>query len=784
MSDDPIRVLVIEDDLELQETLVDLLSDRGYQVQSVPNSEQAVELAVHCEFDVVVTDIRSEGKYDGLSALEKVRETQPEVSGMVITGYSTEDYALRAVKLKVDDYLKKPFQLTDFVQRIESIASQKRKSKELAHKRGRLRRTLLWFAEQVAASGSELAEQESRGVLDCVARLSDKLGLGQELALELTLAAALTFAEERIGLELPSYVRQTIPYSVSSILRHRFERWDGQGEPDGLKGEEIPIGSRILHLAMELGDSSAAAISSTREGEFDPGLVALLDSKTQRKIISGDARSLLAVGLALEEVGQVEQALATFRTLASDYPGTRSEVFGSLGQARMCRAKGDLEAATSAAERSFSLAKLQGPILAGQCGLQAGILLSQLNHDAGKRILVEASRLLNEVRDVAGKALSVLALFAFHGVEGPIDVAARTLLASEFTPDLLGAAGWLSRFLLKDTAMEESLRRVILGKLVQEASGTFVELCRDSSLSEEARIVCIRLLREHHSKIDLGILRASVVNDPSAAIKSALAEQREEEAPGSADIATLRLRCLGAYQIYRGDERLDSNWKRQKSRHFFAYLLSLGSDRTHADDALVEVFWPGDPDKGRASLRAALSYLRRELSLGDNELNYFLKPPGSVRLNPSLPLWFDLHELEAALARMRQLKASGQVEKAVAMARQAARLYEGPFLEDCYMDWAVEIRGRTDFAVADAFVLLLKWCEGTSRHDEAIEYGQRLLQIDPSLEEGHAGLIRAYLAQNKTVEARRQYERCTKALREELDVEPSEELQELASAWL
>ena len=128
---------------------------------------------------------------------------------------------------------------------------------------------------------------------------------------------------------------------------------------------------------------------------------------------------------------------------------------------------------------------------------------------------------------------------------------------------------------------------------------------------------------------------------------------------------------------------------------------------------------------------------------------------------------------------MRKQNSAGQVEKAVSTARYVAKLYEGPYLENCYMDWAVRIRERTDVAVIDAFSLLVRWCVGANRYDEALEFAQRGESIDPTLEDFHRHLMEIYLLQNKPAEALRQFERCEKVLREELEVEPSEELEML-----
>jgi two-component SAPR family response regulator len=781
MTPEPIKILLIEDEPDLRETLAELLEERGYHVETVSSSVAAVELAKEKNFDVVVTDIRTEGQYDGLSALEKVKERQPEVAGVVITGYSTEDYALRAVKLQVEDYLKKPFQLSDFIQRIESIASQKRKSKQEAQQQGLMRRTLLWFAEQVAQAGSRQAGLNSDAFLKKVETLAQKMRLGEELSQELMISGALTFAEEVMGLELPSYILATLPSSVSKTMRHRFERWDGKGEPEGLSGEDAPLGSRILKLALELTASAnitAAELSLARPGEFDPALVEVNDSHAQHKEPIGDARSVLAVGLALEDAGEFEQALETFRVLARDYPGTRSEVFGALGQARMNRVKGDLEAAARAAERSFKLAKRQGPSLAALCGLQAGILLSQLNHEQGQKVLMESAQLLNEIRDVGGRSVCVLALAHFWKVVGPTEAAARTLLSSEFTPDLQASASWLTRYLLTNDHLESNLVSILLAKFAQDCPGNLIEACHDQSLTGEARAQAIDVLAEHLAGTRLQPILKELSTDESSIVRDAVTKANQSGETSQPKLPTLRIGCLGDFRVYRGDERLDTGWKRLKPKFFLAYLASLGT-RTHSDDSLVEVFWPGDPDKGRASLRAALSYLRRQLQPNESEINYFLKPPGNVQLNPDLPIWYDLLEMEKSVSKMRQLNSAGQVEKAVGTARYVAKLYEGPFLENCYMDWAIRIRERTDLAVLDALTLLVEWCMGTNRYDEAIEFGQRVISIDPSLESVHLHIMRAYLAQGKPAEAVRQYDRCRKALLEELDVEPSDELQEL-----
>lgn len=120
----PPRVLVLEDNPSMLKAMSDALEDQGYEVLAVGNSAAAIDLARRQAFDLVVTDIRMEG-LDGLEALEQVKQYQPQVNSMVVTGYSSEAESLRAIRLGAGDYLQKPFALADFTQRVERLLEKR-----------------------------------------------------------------------------------------------------------------------------------------------------------------------------------------------------------------------------------------------------------------------------------------------------------------------------------------------------------------------------------------------------------------------------------------------------------------------------------------------------------------------------------------------------------------------------------------------------------------------------------------------------------------------------------
>lgn len=103
------RVLVIEDDETLLAVLRMHLEDMDHDVHLATNSNSALDVARAHVLDLVLSDIRIEGARDGLSTLEDIKSLQPEVKTIVMTGFAIDDAPLRAVKIKVDEYLYKPF---------------------------------------------------------------------------------------------------------------------------------------------------------------------------------------------------------------------------------------------------------------------------------------------------------------------------------------------------------------------------------------------------------------------------------------------------------------------------------------------------------------------------------------------------------------------------------------------------------------------------------------------------------------------------------------------------
>ncbi|WP_321324296.1 sigma-54 dependent transcriptional regulator [Thiomicrorhabdus sp.] len=102
------KILVVEDDSELQEALVDTLSLNGFEVISVSSAEEALT-ALNDEIGMVFSDIRMDGM-DGYTLMTRIRAIKPYLPIVLMTAYGTIEQAVDAMKAGAVDYIVKPFQ--------------------------------------------------------------------------------------------------------------------------------------------------------------------------------------------------------------------------------------------------------------------------------------------------------------------------------------------------------------------------------------------------------------------------------------------------------------------------------------------------------------------------------------------------------------------------------------------------------------------------------------------------------------------------------------------------
>lgn len=116
------RLLILEDDEDMRESLLEALEDLDFDVTGAASSHQALELARRSRFDLVIHDVRM-AEMDGLEAMAGIRQLQPDIKAIVITGYADDSAPTRAIQQRASDYIYKPFQLRELIKVIENVLS-------------------------------------------------------------------------------------------------------------------------------------------------------------------------------------------------------------------------------------------------------------------------------------------------------------------------------------------------------------------------------------------------------------------------------------------------------------------------------------------------------------------------------------------------------------------------------------------------------------------------------------------------------------------------------------
>jgi DNA-binding NtrC family response regulator len=106
------RVMVVDDDRSIRETLESHFRDRGYDVSVAASAEEALARIAAADPSLVITDVRM-GGMDGLTLLAKLREHRPETDVIVMTAFEDMRTAIDAMKAGALDYLVKPLDLDD-----------------------------------------------------------------------------------------------------------------------------------------------------------------------------------------------------------------------------------------------------------------------------------------------------------------------------------------------------------------------------------------------------------------------------------------------------------------------------------------------------------------------------------------------------------------------------------------------------------------------------------------------------------------------------------------------
>ena len=119
-----IRVLLVDDEEEFVETLAQRLEVRDFDVITAFNGADGLERLENEDVDLVILDLQMPGE-DGISVLRKIKESKPLVEVIMLTGHATVETAIEGMKLGAFDFLIKPTETEELVEKINRAFGRK-----------------------------------------------------------------------------------------------------------------------------------------------------------------------------------------------------------------------------------------------------------------------------------------------------------------------------------------------------------------------------------------------------------------------------------------------------------------------------------------------------------------------------------------------------------------------------------------------------------------------------------------------------------------------------------
>ena len=118
------KILLAEDEVDLNNVVTRYLKKNGYSVDSVLDGEEALNYLEYSEYDLVILDIMMP-KVDGFEVIKKLRDKGNHTSVLMLTARDSADDKVKGLDLGADDYIVKPFDFNELLARIRAVVRRK-----------------------------------------------------------------------------------------------------------------------------------------------------------------------------------------------------------------------------------------------------------------------------------------------------------------------------------------------------------------------------------------------------------------------------------------------------------------------------------------------------------------------------------------------------------------------------------------------------------------------------------------------------------------------------------
>jgi putative two-component system response regulator len=291
----PVKIIYVDDDIALLESVSELLSEDGFIVYPFTNGFDALDKLLREPVDVVLTDIKMP-KITGLELLDRIRAIDTETPVILTTGYADLNVAIDAIKKGAFEFIIKPFDFSYLIHAINKGVQHKQALQFEKDYKAELEKMVVQRTQELTRALKTVKNMSSVVIerLTAAAELRDKvtglhiariglysclisrsLGLSEDFTDTLTIASAMhdvgkigipdaillkpgrlnpdelkiIESHTTIGAKILKGTSFPLLQMAASIAMTHHERWDGSGYPKKLKGKAIPIEGRIVMMA-------------------------------------------------------------------------------------------------------------------------------------------------------------------------------------------------------------------------------------------------------------------------------------------------------------------------------------------------------------------------------------------------------------------------------------------------------------------------------------------------------------------------------------------------------
>src|ERR1035437_9417432 len=132
------RILIVDDELVVRDSLGKWFTSEGYTACPVAGAREALEAIQQAEFDIALLDIKMPGM-DGMELQARLREADPDLTVVMMTGYASVETAVQALKHGAYDYITKPVDPDELSHLVSNALEHKRARREVTRLRENLR---------------------------------------------------------------------------------------------------------------------------------------------------------------------------------------------------------------------------------------------------------------------------------------------------------------------------------------------------------------------------------------------------------------------------------------------------------------------------------------------------------------------------------------------------------------------------------------------------------------------------------------------------------------------